>query len=174
MPNDMSETRGFEFVIRVYVDANHAGDCITRRSRTGFIIFLNCAPIHWLFNKQRSFEPSSFGSEFMAMKQCCEYLRGLRYKLRMIGISVDLPSFLFGDNQYVLYNTPLPDSMLKKKSLIIAYHFVREGTAKDEWRTVYISTHLNPDDLLTKPLPRTTKRIDFVRMMLHHLFESME
>ena len=110
----------------------------------------------------------------MAMKQCCEYLRGLRYKLRMMGIPVDFPPFVFGDNQSVLYNTTLPDSTLKKKSLSIAYHFVREGTAKDEWRTVYISTHLNPDDLLTKPLPRTTKRIDFVRMMLHHLFESVE
>ena len=35
-----------------------------------------------------SVESSSFGSEFVAMKQCCEYIHGLRYKLRMMGIPV--------------------------------------------------------------------------------------
>ena len=48
VPNDMPETRGFGFFIRAYVDDDHAGDCITRRSRTEFIIFLNYAPIYWL------------------------------------------------------------------------------------------------------------------------------
>ena len=168
---DPPETGGFGFVIITYVDADHAGDCITRKSRTRFIILLNCASIYWLSKIQGSCETFSFGSEFMAMKQCCEYLRGLRYKLRMAGILVDLPSFVFEDNQFVLYNTTLPDLTLKKKVLIIAYHFVREGTAKEEWRTGYISTHLNPASLLTKPLPGTTKGIDFVQMVLHHLFE---
>ena len=157
-------------MIRAYVDADHAGDCLTRRSRTGFLVYLNSAPVYWSSKKQGSCETSTFGSEFMAMKQCVEYLRGLRYKLRMMGIPVDLPSFVFGDNQSVLYNTTLPDSTLKKKSLSIAYHFVREGACKDEWRTAYINTHLNPADLLTKPLPGSEKRMNFVRMVLHHLF----
>ena len=170
IPQDMPETRGRGFVIRAYVDADHAGDCLTRRSRTGFLVYLNSAPVYWSSKKQGSCETSTFGSEFMAMKQCCEYLRGLRYKLRMMGIPVDLPSFVFGDNQSVLYNTTLPDSTLKKKSLSIAYHFVREGACKDEWRTAYINTHLNPADLLTKPLPGSEKRMNFVRMVLHHLF----
>ena len=91
-----------------------------------------------------------------------------------MGIPLDLPSFVFGDNQSVLYNTTLSDSTLMKKSLSITYHFVCEGTAKDEWRTAYISTHLNPAHLLTEPLSGTTKKINFVRMMLHHFFESVE
>ena len=41
----------------------------------------------------------------------------------------------------------------KKKSSSIAYHFVRECVAKDEWRTAYLNTHLNPSDMLTKSLP---------------------
>ena len=110
----------------------------------------------------------------MAMKQCCEYLRGLRYKLCMMGILVDLPSFVYGDNQSVLFNTTVPDSTLKKKSQSIAYHFIREGSARDEWRTSYINTSVNPADLLTKPLAGSTKRMDFVRMMLHHIFGSVD
>jgi hypothetical protein len=92
-------------------------------------------------------ETSSFGSEFVAMKQCCEYLRGMRYKLRMMGIAVNGPYYISGDNQSVLANTTEPGSTLKKKSQSIAYHFVREGVAKDEWRTSYVNTHEKEADM---------------------------
>ena len=155
-----------------YVDSDHAGDTITRRSRTGFLVFLNRALIFWLSKKQTSIETSSFGAEFTAMKQCTEYVRGLRYKLRMMGIACEAPTFIYGDNQSVLANTTMPHSVLKKKSNSIAYHFVREGCARDEWRTTYVNTHSNPADLLTKPLPAGEKRKKFVQMILHHLYKD--
>ena len=170
LPGNMPIPRGQGFTMTAYVDADHAGDTITRRSRTGFIVFLNCAPIYWYSKKQNSVETSSFGSEFMAMKHCTEYVRGLRYKLRMMGIPCELPTFIYGDNKSVLSNTSVPDSVLKKKSNSIAYHFVREGCAKDEWRMAYINTHDNPADLLTKPLSSGEKRMGFIRMVLHHIF----
>eukprot|EP00970_Alexandrium_tamarense_P013767 scaffold3678_cov106-Alexandrium_tamarense.AAC.1 len=173
LPPDMPPPRGQGFRMRVFVDSDHAGDTVTRRSRTGFLVYLNCAPIYWLSKKQTSCETSTFGSEFVAMKQATEYVRGLRYKLRMKGIPVEEPTLVYGDNQSVLANTTLPSSTLKKKSNSIAYHFVREGCARDEWsdewRTTYINTHLNPADMLTKPLPPGEKRSKFVRMVLHHL-----
>ena len=52
----------------------------------------------------------------VAMKQACEFVHGLRYKLQMMGIHVDEPKFVFGDNQYVLSNTTNPGSIIKKKS----------------------------------------------------------
>ena len=73
--------------------------------------------------------------------------------------------------QSVLANTTILDSTLKKKSQSIAYHFVREGVARDEWRTAYVNTHENPADLLTKPLPSGEKRRGFVRMILHHVYD---
>ena len=155
--------------MRVYVDADHAGDELTRRSRTGFIVFLNNAPIYWMSKKQASCETSTFGSEFCAMKQATEYVRGLRYKLRMMGIPVESPAFIFGDNQSVLANTTMPKSTLKKKSNSIAFNFVREGCARDEWRTTYVNTHDNIADLLTKPLPSGEKRDKFIRMVLLHI-----
>ena len=170
MPTNMPEPRGTGFTIRAKVDADHAGDTVTRRSRTGFLIYLNCAPIYWMSKKQTSVESSSFGSEFIAMKQCCEYIRGLRYRLRMMGIPCEGPTYIYGDNQSVLANTSIPDSTLKKKSQSIAYHFVREGAARDEWRTTYVNTHENEADLLTKLLPSGDKRKGFVRRVLHHIF----
>jgi len=107
------------------------------------------------------------------MKQLCEYLRGLRYKLRMMGIPVEGPVYIFGDNQSVLANTTNPDSTLKKKSQSIAYHLVRDGVARREWMTSYVNTHDNEDDLLTKLLPFGEKRRSFVQNWLHHIYGSV-
>ena len=106
------------------------------------------------------------------MKQCCEYLRGLRYKLRMMGIPVNAPAYIFGDNQSVLCNTTMPDITLKKKTNYICYHLIREGAARDEWRTAYVNTHDNEEDLLTKLLPSGEKCRGFVRRLLHHIFAT--
>ncbi len=84
-------------------------------------------------------------------------------------ITVDEPAYVFGDNQSVSANTSATASTLKKKSNAIAYHFVREGCAKDEWRTAYVNTHEHVADLLTKPLPSGDKRWKFVQMLLHHI-----
>ena len=91
-PAKMPEVRGHGFIMSAKVDADHASDTVSRRSRTGFLIYLNCALVYWWSKKQTSVESSSFGSEFVAMKQCCEYIRGLRYKLRMMGIPVEGPT----------------------------------------------------------------------------------
>jgi hypothetical protein len=165
----MPTPHGQSMTIRVFVDADHAGDLITCCSRTGFIAFLNGAPIYWSSKRQNSCETSTFGSEFVAMKQATEYVRGLRYKLRMMGIKVDEPTFVFGDNKSVLCNTTSPKSTLKKKSNAIAYHFVREGVARNEWRTAYVNTDENVADLLTKPLSGA-KGAKFVRMILQQIF----
>ena len=107
------------------------------------------------------------------MKQAAEYVRGLRYKLRIMGIRVDEPAFIFGDNKSVLFNTTNPQSTLKKKSNAIAYHFVREGVARDEWRTAYVYSDDNVADMLTKPLSGS-KQVKFVWMILQHIFSVKE
>lgn len=89
-----------------------------------------------------------------------------------MGIPVEGPAYIHGDNQSVLANTTVPESQLKKKMHSLAYFFIREGVARDEWRTSYINTHENESDMLTKVLPDGGKRRKFVRRILHHVFES--
>ena len=86
-----------------------------------------------------------------------------------MGIPCDGSAYIQGDNQSVLANTSIPDSVLKKKSQSLAYHFVREGCAKDEWRIAYVNTHDNCADLLTKPLVGM-KRRKFTNMLLYHVY----
>ena len=90
----------------------------------------------------------------------------------MMGIPCEGPAYIEGDNQSVLANTTVPDSTLKKKSQSIAYHFIREGVARDEWRTAYIKSILNDADLLTKVLPSGEKRRTFVRNLIHHIYRG--
>ena len=170
LPPNMPEVRGEGFTMQLYVNADHVGDSVTRRSRTGYFVYLQSALISWYSKKQPSVETSSFGSKFMAMKVATEYIRGLQYKLRMMGIAIKGPCYVYGDNNSVLINSSVPDSMLKKKSNSVAYHHTREGTFQDEWRCAYINTHDNPSDLQTKSLPYGEKRIKFCKMLLKLIY----
>ena len=42
----------------------------------------------WYFKRQNMVETSTFRSEFVAMKQAVEILKGLKYKLWVIGIEI--------------------------------------------------------------------------------------
>jgi hypothetical protein len=45
IPSDAPIPRGKEVDLRLFVDSDHAGEQLTRRSWTGFVIYLNMAPI---------------------------------------------------------------------------------------------------------------------------------
>ena len=51
LPGKMPQSSGIGFVMRAYVDTDHAGDTITQRSRTGFLVYLNSAPVYWTSKK---------------------------------------------------------------------------------------------------------------------------
>ena len=80
-PENMPVPRGIGLTIRRKADADHAVGAATRRIRTGSIVHLNSSLTFWFSNKQNSV------SEFAAMKQALECLRGLMCKC--------------GDNQFV-------------------------------------------------------------------------
>jgi hypothetical protein len=75
-----------------FVDADHAGNLVTRRSQSGILLFVNRAPIVWYSKRQNTVETSTFGSEFVAMCIAVELIESLRYKLRMFGIPIDGPA----------------------------------------------------------------------------------
>ena len=65
-----------------YVDASHASNKKTRRSHTGYLIFINMATIIiWYSKRQRTVESSTFGSEHIATKTYVEAIQALRFKL---------------------------------------------------------------------------------------------
>jgi len=169
IPTDAPAPLGRVVDVRMMVDADFAGDKVRRRSRTGFFIFINSAPTMWLSKRQATVETSVFGAEFVAMKQGIEALRGLRYKLRMMGIPISGPSFIYGDNMSVVNNSSKPESTLNKKSNQVCYHAVREAVAMGECLIAHIRTHLNLGDLATKLIPGGIKRSRLVDMVLYDI-----
>ena len=63
------------------------------------------------------------------MKQGMESVCGLRYKLRMMGVQISGPTYVYGDNISVIHNTQRPELTLRKKSNSMCYHDVRESVA---------------------------------------------
>ena len=94
--------------MRCFVDSDHAGEKLRRRSHYGFILFLQMAPIYYCSECRNTFMTSTFGSDIMDVNLACENIRGLWYKLRMMEIPFSDPFFVFGYNKLVLYNTTLP------------------------------------------------------------------
>jgi len=153
MPPRMPEPLGNDVFISCFVDANHAGNMVTRRSHTGILIFVNNAPILWYSKKQNTVETSTFGSEFVALKVAKEMISALRYKLRMFGIPLGGPAYVHCDNRGVVMNTTRPESTLSRKHQAINYHAVREAVAAGIIWVIKEDTLTNLADLFTKVLP---------------------
>ena len=151
-PPGKPEPRGKPVRVSCFVDADHAGCRITRRSHTGILIFCNRSPILWLSKRQTTVETSTFGSEIVAMRIAVEMIEGLRYKLRMMGVPVDGPADVFCDNESVVKNTSRPESPLKKKHQAVSFHRIREACAGDVLRIAKEDTKTNISDLFTKLL----------------------
>ena len=127
IPGNYPPPRGKPVYVGWYVDADHAGNLLTRKSNTGIIIFVNNSPIIWYSKRQNTVESSSFGSEFIASRIATETIEGLRYKLRMFGVAIDGPADMFCDNQSVVTNVSISSYVLNKKHDSIFYHRFREA-----------------------------------------------
>jgi hypothetical protein len=158
LPAKMPTPRGNSVTISAFVDANHAGNIVTRRSHTGIIIFVQNAPIIWFSKRQNTVESSTFGSEMVALRICKDLIVALRYKLRMFGVPINGPANVFCDNRGVVKNTSIPESTLLKKHNAINYHSVREAAAAMILRVGKEDGTTNLADVFTKTLPGEQRR----------------
>ena len=158
LPHQLPKPRGRPVTLTSYVDASHAANRKNRRSHSGFIIFLNRAPVMWYSKRQQTVETSSFGAEYIAMKVCVETIQQLRFKLRMFGIPIinDEPSYILCDNESVVNNSTKVESTLNKKHSSVAYHYVRWAVAAGIISVAWIRTGENLADALTKRLSETS------------------
>jgi hypothetical protein len=79
------------------------------------------------------------------------------------------PTYVYGDNMYVVHNTQRPESVLKKKSNSICYHAVRESAAMGESIIGHVPSVDNPSDNCTKVVPGGQKRNHLSQLLLHDL-----
>ena len=153
MPYDMPTPLGNSVSVTCFVDADHAGNKVTRRSHTGIIIFVNSAPIVWYSKRQNTVESSTFGSEIVALKQASDMIESILYKLRMFGIPVEGEVRVLCDNESVVKVGSNPDARLTKRHNSIAFHRIRECVAARMMLVYHEKGESNLADILTKVLP---------------------
>ena len=125
LTTDAPKSRGIEVEVPAFVDASHASDKKIRKYHTGYIIFINRAPILWYSKRQATVESSTFVREFIELKTCVEHIIALRLKLRIFGIPIDGDLKILNDNKSVVNISFKLESIMKKRHNSIAYHLVR-------------------------------------------------
>jgi hypothetical protein len=88
----------------------------------------------------------------IAARMAIDLIIEMRCKLRCLGIPVEKRSELLGDNLYVVVNTTLPSSKIKKKHLSCQIMRVREAIAAGFVRFGHVRSEQNIADIMTKPL----------------------
>jgi hypothetical protein len=150
LPPDMPTPKGKPMRTTTYEDANLVHCLATGRSMSGIIHLLNQTPIQWFCKKQNVVETATYGSEFMVARQATEQIMDLRYTLRMMGIPLDGPAWMFGDNQSVITSSTIPHFNLNKRHNALSYHRVREAMSAQLMYFIHIDGKLNPSDVMTK------------------------
>ena len=158
LPPKMPKPRGKAVDISCFVDSDHAGNRVTRRSHTGALLMINSAPVTWLSRKQTVVESSTFGAEFIALKTALDLVEALVYKLRMLGVPIDGEARVFCDNEAVVKSGSFPEITLKKKTSSIAFNKVREAIAASKIILYFENGSSNISDLFTKVLPKERRR----------------
>ena len=105
------------------------------------------------------------------MKTATGYIKGLRYKLRMMGIPISVPIYIYRDNMSVIHNTTAPESTLKKNHNSIACYFVREGVSRGEWLVTFIKSTDNIANILTKSLPQPRREL-LLKMVMYFIYDG--
>ena len=110
----------------------------------------NKTPVDWFAKLQSTVETATFGSEYVAARTCTEQTIDIRNTFRYLGVPVDGPSFMFGDNESVVNTASVPHSKLGKRHNILSYHRTREAIAAGIIRFHWLKGDTNPADALSK------------------------
>ena len=94
--------------------------------------------------------------------------------MHMMGLPLTGPTYVYGDNMSVIYNTSRPtESTLKKKCNSICYHAVREAVANGECLKTHCKTGDNYSDMITKVLYGLKKQ-DNVARILYEIWDHKD
>ncbi|KAL7515917.1 hypothetical protein ACHAWX_000987 [Stephanocyclus meneghinianus] len=157
-PPDIPEPLGKPVHLNVFIDADHVGNVVTRRSHSGIFIFVNNTMIKMFSKKQNTVESSMYGSEMVTMRVARDFIVEMRIKLKMFGCPIAGPENVYCDDKGVVSNTSIPESMLSKKHNSINYHLIQEVVAAKIMRVAKENTQTNLSDALTKLLPYSRKQ----------------
>jgi hypothetical protein len=142
------------FEVSSFADADWAGDLDNRKSRTGFVIYLNGSAIMWSSKLQKSTALSSTEAEYLALSSTTTSILWLRNFVKEMGFNQEKPSVIFQDNKSCIEIASSFKQHAGIKRIDLRDYFVREHVLVH--KSIELKKKATGDmvaDLMTKQLP---------------------
>jgi len=139
--------------ITAYSDADWVGCPDTRRSTSGFCIFIGNSLVSWSSKRQTTVSRSSAEAEYRAIANAVAECSWLRHLLGELLCKVPTATLAFCDNISSVYMSKNPVHHRRTKHIELDIHFVREKVAIGELHVTHVPSARQLADVFTKGLP---------------------
>ncbi|XP_066365050.1 uncharacterized mitochondrial protein AtMg00810-like [Miscanthus floridulus] len=140
--------------LMAYSDVDWAGCPDTRRSISGYAVFLDDNLVSWSSKRQPMVSRSSAEAEYKAVANAVAEVTWLRQLLLELHCPVHRASIVYYcDNVSTAYLSTNPVQHQRTKHIEIDLHFVRDKVAAGAVRVLHIPTSSQYADIFTKGLP---------------------
>ena len=138
--------------IKAFSDSDWASCPESRRSFTGFCIFLGDSLVSWKTKKQPTVSHSSSKAEYRALVATTCEIQWLTFLLQDLRVPFISPALIYCDNQPAMYIAANPVFYERTKHIELDCHVVREKIKAGLIRLLPIRSNLQIADLCTKPV----------------------
>ncbi|GJZ35072.1 copia protein, partial [Tanacetum coccineum] len=137
-----------------YTDTDWAGCPDTRRSTSGYCVYLGDNLISWSSKRQPTLSRSSAEAEYRGVANVVFESCWIRNLLLELHYLIHKATIVYWDNVSAIYLSSNPIQHQRTKHIELDIHFVREKVARGHVRVLHVPSRYQIADIFTKGLPR--------------------